>query len=502
MISYPKQYRGGPNLVGAVRPTIFRDPPKAIYTRKKERVNIADVMYMVQSDTVNGDPTRINEGIQLYARGQNPMVEVSYTNMGGGSTNNSLGNFQAHNPYKVEVVRPPLYPIETLQPISAPRIHQNYSITTNPQIAPVNIAGAVDHMQIADAIETDTNTPGNIRVNPSLASLENFDIIDRTKVTTKGEILDGILRNNPSINVGDASADKTSAKVNKVTLDGSVRPTASYNLDMTRDQSYFGGQGISQANIYSVNSNLTLNQNAFDANQLRGMDPRDQVVATVLQGTKQSNAGMYESFNHDNRVIQGDAKLMREFQVLPVGSQVNFNQLVHIDGNIRNADFTKSAIKDFTAIGVAGNPTFSNIVVYDPKSNNSIDLQANIKEKNYIAVNAALGMPLMVNTNDGKQIVLKDYQYTVVQPNIGNSSLLISVNQPDVKLDRNTPLFAATTNILYNNNSQNSQRMTQDQVKLDRISNFGSFTDRTSMVNSGRNTTQDGIGKKGQIKRL
>ena len=501
MISYPKQYRGGPNLVGAVRPTIFRDPPKAIYTRKNERVDIADVMYMVQSDTPNGDPTRINEGIQLYARGQNPMVEISYSNMGGGSTNTSLGNFQAHNPYKVEVVRPPLYPVETLQPISAPRIHQNYSVTTNPQIAPVNIAGAVDQVQISDAILTDTNTPGTIRVNPSLASLENFDILDRTKVTTKGEILDGMLRNNPSIMLGDTNSDKN-AKVNRITLDGSVRPSASYNLDMSRDKSYFGGQGIGEANVYSVNSNITFNQNAFDTRQLRGMDPRDQVVATVLQGTKQSNIGMHEAFNHDNRVIQGNHELMRNFQVLPVGTNINFNELIHVDGNIRNADFTKSAIKDLTSIGVAGNPSFSNIVVYDPKSNSSIDLQANIKEKNYIAVNAALGMPLMVNTNDGKQIVLKDYQYSVVTPNIGNSSLLISVNQPDVKLDRNTPLFAATTNILYNNNSQNSQRLTQDQVRLDRLSNFGSYADRTSKVNTGRNSTQDGIGKKEQIKRL
>ena len=102
-----KTFKGsGVNPVGADKPFIYRDPPKAIFTRKKERVEMGDVQYMLRTDSPYGDPTRLNEGVSVYSRGVNPMVEVDY---GAGKG--------VKSPYRVEVVRPPLYPIETLQPI-------------------------------------------------------------------------------------------------------------------------------------------------------------------------------------------------------------------------------------------------------------------------------------------------------------------------------------------------------------------------------------------------
>lgn len=498
-MSYPKQYRGGTNPVGPVRPHIYRDPPKSITTRKKETVSVADVLYMVQSDTPNGDPTRINESIQMYARGQNPMVDISYTNMGGAQTNTSLGNFQSHNPYKVEVVRPPITPLELLQPISAPRMHQNYTVRSNPGIAPISIAGNIDNAQVKDAIVEDVTSSGQLRINPSLASFDNNDILHRENFHSNRITLDGVLRNNPSLPLQNTNSS-TTVETNKITLDGSIRPTASINIDLTRDMSDFSGHGIQHSNVYSVNSNITLNTNEFDMRQLNSMDPHDPVHAKILQMPYSTNISLREHFNLDNQLMDQSSqqtRLMRDYQVMPVNSSVSFNELVHIDGQIRNGEITNSAIKDMAAIGVTSNPTFSNIVIYDPKTNTALDVSANVKEKNYIAVNAALGMPLMVNTNDGKQIVLKDYQYSVVQPNIGNSQLLIQVAQPDVQLERNTPLFAATTNILYNNYDGDSSRLTQGQHKLDRISDFGGYTDRISRNAGVRTMIQpNGIGKK------
>ena len=126
-IQYFQKERGGVSPVGYEVPHIYKDPPKAIFTRKYEPVNVADVMYMVQTDNPRGDPTRINDNLQYFARGVNPMVEIDYGGHGAASQNQSIHQNQAGSQFKVEVVRPPEYPVETLVALSRPRIHQNYS---------------------------------------------------------------------------------------------------------------------------------------------------------------------------------------------------------------------------------------------------------------------------------------------------------------------------------------------------------------------------------------
>ena len=367
-IQYPRLNRGGVNPVGATRNHIYRDPPKSITTRKYNPVNVADVMYMVQADNPNGDPTRINEAIKVYARGKNPMVEVDY---GAGQG--------VKNPYRIEVVRPPLMPIETLQPISAPRIHQNYTITSNPGIAPISVGDKIDHNAIKNITATDKSN-GVVRVNPSQTYWQWYDNLGQDSVQSK-----------------------------RITLQGSIRPTASYNLELTRGMTQLRPNAVGEVNTYSVNSGIVLS----------GGDNRPQSVSL-------------------------------------------------------------NAIKDMNAIGIGSNPNFTNIVVIDPKTNASLDVNSTIQEKNYIAINAAMGKPLHLDTGTGQQIVLKDYKYTPVTSNIGNSQLVIQVAQPDVQLERNTPLFAATTNVGLPGYNENLARATQGQQQLDRMANFGSWEDRVS----------------------
>ena len=367
-IQYPRLNRGGVNPVGATRNHIYRDPPKSITTRKYNPVNVADVMYMAQADNPNGDPTRFNEAIKVYARGKNPMVEIDY---GAGQG--------AKNPYRIEVVRPPLMPIETLQPISAPRIHQNYTITSNPGIAPISVGDKIDHNAIKNITATDKSN-GVVRVNPSQTYWQWYDNLGQDSVQSK-----------------------------RITLQGSIRPTASYNLELTRGMTELRPNAVGEVNTYSVNSSIVLS----------GGDNRPQSVSL-------------------------------------------------------------NAIKDINAIGIGSNPNFTNIVVIDPKTNASLDVNSTIQEKNYIAINAAMGKPLHLDTGTGQQIVLKDYKYTPVTSNIGNSQLVIQVAQPDVQLERNTPLFAATTNVGLPGYNEDLARATQGQQQLDRMANFGSWEDRVS----------------------
>ena len=339
-IQYFKKERGGVNPVGWTQPFIQKDPPKGIFTRKYEPVNVADTMYMMQPDGEFSDPTRINEGIQFYARGQNPMVEVSYSNAGASMTNSSLGNVQASNPYKVEVVRPPITPIEALQPISAPRMHQNYAIMTNPGIFPQSVANDYDKSKVR-LMTTQYTTPAhNIRSN--------------------------------------------------------------------------------------LNSELIIHQERYAA------------------------------------------KLARELQQI-LKAEVVPTYSYHID-NIRDTS-TKHVweTKDLRTIAATSPITFTNITVFDPRTNMNIQVEANIKEKNAIAVTAAAHAPLYFNTNDGQTIKLKDYEYKVVAAPHGNTQMTIYVRQDNVKLERSTPLYAAQATMSMAGVDVSAQRAMADKLMLESV---------------------------------
>ena len=361
-IQYPKKERGGPTIAGYEVPHIYKDPPAARFTKKKERVNIADVMYMVQADNPFGDATRINDGINYFARGVNNMVEVDYGGHGAGSQNTSMSQPQAGAQFKVEVVRPPMYPIETLVALSRPHIHQNYSIATNPTNFPqINSENFYDKNMVKNATRTDIIS-GVIKSTPTLSQyLEFGPVIDQygvqNKITT--DKLTGILYSTPNLQFIDAADDAS-------------RP--------------------------------------------------------------------------------------------------------------RNVD--KNKIKDTLLKELRTN--FSTITIYDPTSNSAIDVSANVRDKNYIAVTAAKGLPIIVNTNDGKKIKIKDYTYSVVKSNMNNDQLVIQVQQPDIILDRNTPLYAATTNLNdpIGYNEDLSRKGTESSYFSERynnkLANFGKFEDRVS----------------------
>ena len=99
-------------------PHIYREPSKAIFTTKRDKITEADVQWMTRPDGQYSDPTRINEAIQVYPRGVDPVSKVKY----------------GTNPYKLEVIRIPEVPAEQNVAISRPRLHQNIFVNTNPGV--------------------------------------------------------------------------------------------------------------------------------------------------------------------------------------------------------------------------------------------------------------------------------------------------------------------------------------------------------------------------------
>ncbi len=107
---------------------ILRDPPKALYTRKIDKVGeTSSITQMIQD---SGD--RACEAIKVFPRGINPMVSVSYNNIGnnGGQRGFNPGglcnNLNAKMPYTIMrdgVFRPPVIRQENLMPLSRqPRV--------------------------------------------------------------------------------------------------------------------------------------------------------------------------------------------------------------------------------------------------------------------------------------------------------------------------------------------------------------------------------------------
>lgn len=454
-IQYPKKFRGGVNMIGADQPHIYREPLKAVQTRKYEPVNIADVLYMVDSTNPLSDPTRINDAINMYERGRDPMRKVDF---GGEAI------------YKIEVVRPPLFPAQTLNAISRPDVHINYSVTTNPGIAPnINQQNAIDKNMIKNATTTDKKA-GVIRANPSMQYRDWYDQL----------------------------GNRDSIKLNKEILSGGIRPSASYDLDEIRGLTEMIKPKMRDDVLtFSVNSGVKFNEqtvNPFQDSALRGTATRE-----AFQYSSQSNVNMNSQTTNPFDMSKYDGKATHsETLQYTLPTQITMNQLFSGVVGPENYNVSYNAIKEMQKIGVGSNPNFGNIVIVDPKTNASLDVQANIKEKNYIGVTAALGLPIEINTGNGQHISIKDYNYSVVQSAVGNPQLVIQVSQPDIKLERNTPIFAANAVISSSVGYDDSaQRMNQGQFNSKRISNFGEFTDRTAKDTSARAlvSTNGSIGK-------
>jgi len=111
---------------------ILRDPPASKYTRRIDKVG--DTQQVLLAQEASGD--RIAEMINVYARGVNPMVSVSYDNYGNnaGARNSILqGNRAVKLPYKPEVFHPPVFRQEDLMPLSRQPRTWFYALS-NPEI--------------------------------------------------------------------------------------------------------------------------------------------------------------------------------------------------------------------------------------------------------------------------------------------------------------------------------------------------------------------------------
>ena len=151
-IQYPRKERGGVSMGSWEKPTIYKDPPKEIMTRKKERVEEGDVTYNIRNN-----PSRYNDAITNWQKGKNMMVKVDYQNRSNQMTTMNFGS--ASNPYKVnQSFRPPEFRQVDLQPLS----RQNRPYTA----AQTNIGSIITRQDDYDTRMDNTEIAFSTNVQP------------------------------------------------------------------------------------------------------------------------------------------------------------------------------------------------------------------------------------------------------------------------------------------------------------------------------------------------
>lgn len=183
MIQYPKHEH---MTLGSVEnwgsnTNILRDPPKSIFTRRVDKVGQnTDITELIDSSD-----DRAAEGINVYARGVNPMVSVSYNNQSNnagisGNPTATSGQTQAYLPYTVMnegAFRPPVRNPRDLLPLSRlPRVW--FSANALPSVSdysktkqqPNNYRAVKDAVDMVKAFDIRPNQSSNI----SVKSIEHF----------------------------------------------------------------------------------------------------------------------------------------------------------------------------------------------------------------------------------------------------------------------------------------------------------------------------------------
>lgn len=166
MIQRPKWESVGAH--GPVYPHIMKEPSKMVMQKRKERVDVGDIMHHVRNN-----PDRISDSIQQFARGVNPAVSVSYSD---GTTGVS------YNPYKLNgAFRPPIRRQEDLLPLSR-MPYGTTSAATNPDgnyrvhqpiehtLDRAAVTGAVRPTFAFEGGKVDIDTPAHLLQDPLFAS--------------------------------------------------------------------------------------------------------------------------------------------------------------------------------------------------------------------------------------------------------------------------------------------------------------------------------------------
>jgi len=415
---------------------IIKDPPKSIYTRRIDKVGQTSLI----TDEIDGSNDRFSQAINLYARGVNPSVSVSYGNQGNNYTGGMItgGSAQPRLPYTVAkdgAFRPPIMMQENLLPLSRqPRVFT--SAATSKKFA----ADYTKSMRTCGTAET-TKEVKNTVLKACVRPTATFKI--ETPIKEPYEVKNSIKQ---IFKIGASSGIKsmnvTQQNVQIPTKEIYENPLhANAQSNISNNRNFIQGKNKLQEERYlqdvlkmSTRSNISSNRNfIYGNNELE----TDRYLQNVLIADAQSNLSNSRNFVQGNNNLEADRYLQN---VLIADAQSNIS-------NSRNF--------------VQGN----NNLETDRYVQNSLLINANTNpstNQHYTNIE---------DLSDLSYMPVKDISTTNLTTPISGLDQIKYIHE-DITLERSLPEYSASTNYGYNIHKQTQY---DNEIQRERNIPSGSF---------------------------
>ena len=300
---------------------ILRDPPRSITTRRIDKVGQTSSL----TEMIDESGNRACEAINVYARGVNPCVSVSYGNAGnnGGQRSNSIfgssitGGLQAKLPYSIMkdgAFRPPIQTQDQLLPLSRlPRV--NTESFTQPGFVDYSKkieCSSEDYRQIKkNTLKACIRPTATYKISPQ--AIEPFEIKYVIKNPVKFDSMAGFS--------GTRTRDLTTQDVKK--------PTRELHDNILNPDAYSNKSGKTM-----INSELGMNTDRYIQNVLYSDIQVNPSGQTMIDGEFDMNTDRYIQ-----NVLHTDVQTNRSKSIhfTPIDDVINVN--THTK-NINNISYT------------------------------------------------------------------------------------------------------------------------------------------------------------------
>jgi hypothetical protein len=314
---------------------IVREPPKSITTRRINKVGQTTSI----NETIEESGSRTSEAINVYARGVNPFVSVSYNNYSNnGGQSSSIANGPAKSaklPHRIMREGAFTYPIfyqEDLLPLSRmPR--KATSASSN-----VGISDFCEKIVKQGTAEETKEVKNNLlKVNVKPSAVYKIE----TPLTQPSEVKHAI---QPSIKSSVSSGIRSMDIEHKHTgiptkeIDPSpLHAMAQAQFTSVRhvDSNTFHGDRYLQDIVSQpVSSNISFNKfSSMDDNTFHG----DRYLQDIVSQPVSSNISFNKFSSMDDNTFHGD-RYLQEIVSQPVSSNISFNKFSSMDDNTFHGD--------------------------------------------------------------------------------------------------------------------------------------------------------------------
>ena len=297
---------------------ILRDPPRSITTKRVDKVGQTSSITEMIYDSGN----RACEAINLYARGVNPSVSVSYGNAGnnGGQRSSSVfgsnitGGLQAKLPYTIMkdgAFRPPTRTQDQLLPLSRlPRV--NTESFTQPGFVDyskrLNCSEGVYRQIKKDTIKACIRPTATYKINQQIR--EPFEV----KYVIKNPVK------------FDSMAGFSGTRTRDLTIQDVKKPTRGLNDNILNTNAYSNKSGKTM-----INGEIDMNTNRYIQDVLYGDVQVNPSGKTMIDGEIDMSTDRYIQ-----DVLYGDVQTnkSKSIHITPIDNVINTNNYTKDINNI------------------------------------------------------------------------------------------------------------------------------------------------------------------------